>query len=84
MRKLILIPILFVLVTSSFAQGIVKANYRLASRYSPKKVDKMVFSTTVDPHWLKYSDRFWYTYETPGWENVVYSRSIQTGKEKDV
>jgi len=25
----------------------------------------MVFSTSVDPHWLKYSDRCWYTYETP-------------------
>ena len=61
MRKLILTPLLAVLVITSFAQEIVKANYRLASRFSPKKVDKMVFSTTVDPHWLKYSDRFWYT-----------------------
>ncbi len=25
----------------------------------------MVFSTSVDPHWLKLSDRFWYEYETP-------------------
>jgi dipeptidyl aminopeptidase/acylaminoacyl peptidase len=25
----------------------------------------MVFSTSVDPHWLKQSDRFWYVYETP-------------------
>ena len=65
MRKLILTPLLAILVITSFAQEIVKANYRLASRFSPKKVDKMVFSTTVDPHWLKYSDRFWYTYETP-------------------
>lgn len=24
----------------------------------------MVFSTAVDPHWLKKSDRFWYVYET--------------------
>ncbi|MDQ3682458.1 MAG: DPP IV N-terminal domain-containing protein [Bacteroidota bacterium] len=41
-----------------------KANYQLASRFSPKKLDKMVFSTSVDPHWLKLSDRFWYMYET--------------------
>ena len=46
-----------------------KANYQLASRYSPKKVEKMVFSTSVDPHWLKKSDRFWYTYETPNGKN---------------
>ncbi|TAG12450.1 MAG: S9 family peptidase, partial [Sphingobacteriia bacterium] len=43
---------------------ITKANYNLAARFSPQKVQKMVFSTTVDPHWLKKSDRFWYTYET--------------------
>ena len=24
----------------------------------------MVFSTSVDPHWLKKSNRFWYSYQT--------------------
>ena len=24
----------------------------------------MIFSLSVDPHWLKKSDRFWYMYET--------------------
>ncbi|MES2828167.1 MAG: DPP IV N-terminal domain-containing protein [Bacteroidota bacterium] len=43
----------------------VKANYQLASRFSPAKVRKMVYSTAVDPHWLKLSNRFWYEYETP-------------------
>ena len=42
-----------------------KANYQLASRFSPAKLKKMVFSTSVDPHWLKLSNRFWYEYETP-------------------
>jgi len=42
-----------------------KANYQLASRFSPAKIKKMVYSTTVDPHWLKLSNRFWYEYETP-------------------
>jgi len=41
-----------------------KGNYTLAARFSPKKIGKMVFSTAVDPHWLKLSDRFWYMYET--------------------
>jgi dipeptidyl-peptidase-4 len=41
-----------------------KGNYQLAGRYSPAKIRKMVFSTAVDPHWLKGSDRFWYMYET--------------------
>jgi dipeptidyl aminopeptidase/acylaminoacyl peptidase len=41
-----------------------KANYDLAARFSPKKLDKMIFSLSVDPHWLKQSNKFWYTYET--------------------
>ena len=42
-----------------------KANYQLASRFSPNKLKKMVYSTSVDPHWLKRTNRFWYTFETP-------------------
>ena len=42
----------------------IKANYLLASKFSPTKLDKMVFSTSVDPHWLKRSNRFWYSYQT--------------------
>ncbi|GHA64375.1 S9 family peptidase [Pontibacter akesuensis] len=41
-----------------------RGNYQLASRFSPDKLEKLVFSTAVDPHWLKNSDRFWYEYET--------------------
>lgn len=55
--------------TASFSQSVPKANYQLASRFSPKKLDKMVFSTSVDPHWLKKSTRFWYMYETPQGKN---------------
>ncbi|MEO6916285.1 MAG: DPP IV N-terminal domain-containing protein, partial [Chitinophagaceae bacterium] len=42
----------------------VKANYQLASRFSPKKLDRLVFSTAVDPHWLSKPGRFWYQYQT--------------------
>ncbi|MCJ7579533.1 MAG: S9 family peptidase [Candidatus Aminicenantes bacterium] len=41
-----------------------KANYKLAERFSPTKLDKMSFSTSVSPHWLKLSERFWYVFET--------------------
>jgi dipeptidyl-peptidase 4 len=44
---------------------VTKANYELPARFSPKKIEKMVFSTSVDAHWLKSSDKFWYSYETP-------------------
>jgi hypothetical protein len=50
--------------TSLFGQNTPKANYDLAARFAPQKVEKMVFSTSVSPHWLKESERFWYSYET--------------------
>src|SRR5580692_7940776 len=43
---------------------VTKANYQLAARFSSKKLEKMIFSTQVDAHWLKRTDRFWYMYET--------------------
>lgn len=47
-----------------FAQQTQKANYALAAKFSPKRLEKMIFSTSVDPHWMKSGDKFWYTYET--------------------
>ena len=41
-----------------------KANYQLAARFSPKKQEKLLFSTLVDAHWLKRGSKFWYSYET--------------------
>src|SRR5215213_5928445 len=70
MRKLILsLGAMFILVSMQAQTPAAKANYQLAARFSPKKLEKMVFSTSVDPHWLKKSDRFWYTYETPSGKN---------------
>jgi dipeptidyl-peptidase 4 len=40
-------------------------NYDLASRWTSAKVGKYLFSTSVAPHWLEFSDRFWYSFETP-------------------
>ena len=61
MRKVLLA--LF-LISSFICLAQPKANYQLAARFSPKKLDKMIFSLSVDPHWLKLSNRFWYTFET--------------------
>jgi hypothetical protein len=59
------------LILSFAANGLVaentpvkKANYKLAARFTSAKMQKMAFSTSVSAHWLKHSDRFWYTYET--------------------
>lgn len=58
--------LILLLAVSAAAQNtpVTKANYQLAARFSPKKLEKLIFSTSVDPHWLKRSDRFWYMYET--------------------
>jgi dipeptidyl-peptidase 4 len=63
--------LLVVLCHNAIAQQSPSAtsNYQLASRFAPKKLDKLVFSTSVDPHWLKNSDRFWYTYQTTSGKN---------------
>lgn len=60
MRKFLL-AVLLIPILSGAQQ---KANYNLAARFAPKKLDKMIFSLSVDPHWLKQSNKFWYTYET--------------------
>lgn len=67
MKKLILIWLLVFSVEHLTAQNtpIKEPNYSLPERFSPDKVKKMVFSESVDPHFLKKSDRFWYEYETP-------------------
>jgi dipeptidyl-peptidase-4 len=61
--------ILFVFVAALVSFGaenkpVSKANYELPGRFTPNKMKRMVFSTYVDAHWLKHSDRFWYIYET--------------------
>jgi dipeptidyl aminopeptidase/acylaminoacyl peptidase len=61
MRKQLFLA-LFALPLFLFGQQ--RANYNLAARFSPKKLDKMIFSLSVDPHWLKQSNKFWYVYET--------------------
>ena len=45
------------------ARELPKPNYDLASRWTSAKVGKYVFSTAVTPHWLEFSDRFWYSFE---------------------
>ncbi len=39
-------------------------NYDLASRFSAKRVNQMVFSTRISPNWFRYSNKFWYSWKT--------------------
>jgi dipeptidyl aminopeptidase/acylaminoacyl peptidase len=65
MKKVYIPLLLFFWFGQALAQEIqTKANYELAARFSPEKLKKMIFTTEVDVHWLKKSDRFWYEFET--------------------
>lgn len=50
-------------------EAISEANWRLAERFSPEKLKRMVFSTSVSPNWLETGDKFWYSYKTSEGEN---------------
>lgn len=66
MKRLFLSALTGLFILSAFAQKNPHqhANYDLAARFSPKKLEKMLFSTAVDPHWMKTGSKFWYVYET--------------------
>ncbi len=69
MKKLYLFLLLF--GSSYFVNAQVRnssttntANYQLAAQFSPEKLKKTIFSTSVEPNWLPNSNRFWYTYSS--------------------
>jgi len=70
MKKIIFLIALFLGTTIGFSQesasedNTPKPNYRLAARFSPTKIGKLVHSTSVRPNWLKRGNRFWYQYKT--------------------
>lgn len=65
-RTLLTLTLLLAVIFAWSQQApVTTANYDLAARFSPKKVNKLVFSTSVNPNWFKNSDKFWYTWQTP-------------------
>jgi len=66
MPRLLLTLLLLMAAFAGYSQPALatKANYQAAARFSPKKLEKLIFTTQVDAHWLKRSARFWYMYET--------------------
>jgi dipeptidyl-peptidase-4 len=68
-KRNISLCVLFIFMAALVSHGaehtpVTRANYELPARFTPNKMKRMVFSTSVDAHWLKHSDRFWYIYET--------------------
>jgi dipeptidyl aminopeptidase/acylaminoacyl peptidase len=50
--------------TTSTGPAPVAPNFDLGSRWTAAKVGKLVFDTSVTPHWMQGGDRFWYAYQT--------------------
>ena len=48
---------------ASAGSKVTKANYELASRWTPSKTGKIIFDLNVNPRWLEDGDRFWYVFE---------------------
>ena len=48
---------------SNIVCGSGSANFDLAARFAPYKIQEMVHSTTVSPSWIEGSERFWYEWE---------------------
>ena len=44
--------------------AVTQANYRLAARFAPPKMRRLISSTNVVPRWIQGSERFWYDWET--------------------
>lgn len=64
-KKLLIVLALLAAGTASAQKTpVTEANYRLAERFSPDKVNQMIYSTEVNPNWLEHSNRFWYSYKT--------------------
>ena len=57
-------------------------NYRLAAKFSPDNLAKLVHSTTIEPHWLKNGNRFWYQYKTTSGSNYYLVDADQKSKTK--
>ena len=61
----VLTLLIFVLLPSPLAaQDDGAANYQLAARFAPYKIEQLIFSTSVNPRWIEGSEKFWYEWKT--------------------
>ena len=86
MKRLLLLLMsfscLFVSAQEKEKSTLAKPNYHLAAKFSPQKLKTLIFSTSVNPHWINHSDRFWYEYSTP--EGKFWYLVDPAARKKDV
>jgi dipeptidyl-peptidase 4 len=91
MKKILILLLLILSTGIIFAQRHVNEqvekktptpNYKLAAKYSPTNLAKLVHSTSVKPHWLKNGNRFWYQYKTSEGSNYYLVDADKRTKSK--
>lgn len=84
MRRLLLLTLGAVAYLSAAAQNtpITESNYELPARFTPEKMENMVFSTTVQPNFLKDGNKFWYSYKTTQGERWYIVDGAKGSKEE--
>lgn len=72
MRKCVvqtMLTVVFLTLTAGVSlseeeECVTQANRELASRFTSSRMEKLLFSTEVEPHWLEGSQKFWYEWES--------------------
>jgi dipeptidyl aminopeptidase/acylaminoacyl peptidase len=77
---LLLIPLAHFARSAADTVPVAKANYVLAAQWTSQKVGKLVFDTSVTPHWLETGDRFWYAYQTNQGRNFYVVDPVKKSK----
>jgi dipeptidyl aminopeptidase/acylaminoacyl peptidase len=77
---LLLIPLAHFAKSAADTNLVTKANYVLAAQWTAQKVGKLVFDTSVTPHWLETGDRFWYAYQTNQGRNFYLVDPVKKSK----
>ena len=61
-RLIVVLGLLFLTVKAGAQQRL--PEYLQAEKFSKEKLDHLLFSTLVDPHWFQQGNRFWFEYKT--------------------
>ncbi len=64
MKKILLTALMAVGLCSTLSAQETLPGYTQARKYTADRLNTMLFSTTVDPHWMPSGNAFWYYYKT--------------------
>lgn len=59
-----------------------QANYELAARFAPYKIDNLIYSTSVSPRWIEGSNSFWYQWEDANGKHFYIVDAVAKSKRE--